>query len=139
MARLAVISAVEARLAANWTLCPIIGGLSTDDRPPSIDGAVAPFLAVQYPVANSEQLTFGAPGANFWREEGAIRLVIHVGRQDGATGLAWADQLAALFRGKDFDGVQTFAPSSPAIDDRNDDGLYLQLSFAVPYHFDFIG
>lgn len=139
MAKLAVVTAVEARLAAAWTLCPIIGGLSDDDRPASTDGTVTPFIAIQYPVANAEQLTLGAPGANFWREEGAFRIVIHVARGAGATGLAWADEVAALYRGKNFDGVQTFAPSSPAIDDRNDDGLYLRLSFAVPYWHDYVG
>ena len=136
MARKAVVDAVEARLAANWLTTPIIGLNTAQGDAPS-DGSA--FIRVEYPVADDRQLTFGAPGDNWWREEGAFRIIINAERASGvATGLAWAETLAALFLGKDF-GVQTFAPGSPAIDERNDQGNYYQLSFAVPYQFDFLG
>ena len=35
------------------------------------------------------------------------------------------------------DGVQTWVPSTPIIDDRNDQGNYFPVSFSVPYHFYF--
>lgn len=131
-----VVDAVEARLAEGWTKCPVVGINLTGNTPK--DGS--PFVQVSYPVANGEQLTVGAPGQNVYRETGAFRLVVNARRGRGvADGLAWADELAALFRGKEFGGIQTFAPSSPVIDDRNDEGNYFVLSFAVPYQADILG
>ncbi|KAB7783480.1 phage tail terminator-like protein [Methylorubrum populi] len=131
-----VVDAVEARMAANWTRCPVEGINLTGNVPKGPE----PFVQVSYPVSNGEQLTIGAPGENVYRETGAFRLVVNARRGRGvADGLAWADELAALFRGKEFGGIQTFAPSSPVIDDRNDDGKYFVLSIAVPYQADILG
>lgn len=136
MASKAVVDAVEARLAANWSACPVYG-LNSEAETPA-DGS--PFLVVQYPVARSEQMSVGSPGANLWREEGAIRIVIHAQRGEGAAdGLTWADELAALFRGKIFDGVTAWAPSPPVIDANNESGNYFALAIAIPYQFDLIG
>ncbi|KQP53542.1 hypothetical protein ASF34_01120 [Methylobacterium sp. Leaf106] len=97
-------------------------------------------MQVSYPVANGDQLTVGAPGENVYREEGAFRIEINAKRGKGVSdGLQWADEIAAIFRAKEFGGVQTFAPSSPAIDDRNDNGKYFTLSIAVPYTADILG
>lgn len=137
MALSAVSAAVEARLAAHWDRCPVRGPNAADGDTPLEE---RPFIEVQYPVSNASQITFGTPGANVFRDEGAIRLVLNVVRGKGVgEGLLWIDQLAALFRGKTFDGVQTFAPSQPAIDDRNDNGRYFLLSFSVPYQHDTLG
>lgn len=131
-----VVDAVEGRLAANWKKCPVVGINLAGNVP----NGPEPFVQVSYPVANGEQLTVGAPGENVYRETGAFRLVVNARRGKGvAEGLAWADELAALFRGQEFGGIQTFAPSSPAIDDRNDEGKYFVLSIAVPYHADILG
>lgn len=136
MASEAVVNAVETRLAANWNKCPIVGVMHKDERPDES----ASFLAVQYPVANEDQISVGSPGANVWREEGAFRLVLSMNRdEEKVTMLQWADELRALYRGKHFDGVETFAPSPPAIDDRNDEGTFYILSIAVPYQYDLIG
>lgn len=131
-----VVDAVEGRLAAEWSKCPVFGineqGQTPDDA--------SSFIQVSYPVANGEQLTVGAPGENIYRESGTFRLVVMAERGAGVVeGLAWADELAALFRGKEFGGVQTFAPSSPSIDDRNDEGNYFSLSVAVEYQADIFG
>lgn len=136
MASQDVINAVESGQLAQWTHMPIIGWVRRDER----TDESASFLQVQYPVANEEQITIGAPGANVWREEGVIRLVLLMNRdEDRATILQRADELRSLFRGKEFAGVQTFAPTPPAIDDNNDDGNFLRLSIAVPYQFDRLG
>lgn len=136
MASEAVVNAVEGRLVANWTRCPINGLVHKSER----TDESASFLQVQYPVANEDQISVGAPGANIWREEGAFRLVLLMNRdEERSTMLQWADELRALFRGKHFDGVETFAPSPPTIDDRNDEGNFFVLSIAVPYQFDRIG
>jgi hypothetical protein len=135
MAHSDVVTAVQARLAAGWSHCPVQADLNTGDRLPA-----APFLTVLYPLSNAVQMSVGAPGANIWREEGVFLLVLEVERGRGTSDYQpWADELAALFRGKNFDGVQTFAPTSSPLGDDNEDGNFFKLSVAVPYQFDLIG
>lgn len=137
MARKGLMDAVSARLGADWHGAPIYGVNGGKWGPPE-DGSS--FVAVQYPFNSARQLTFGAPGANVWREEGGIRFVLALEPGTGDdVGFTWADEIAALFRGKEFDGVQCFAPTSPVIDDDNDIGSYFVLTFVVPYQFDLIG
>ncbi len=136
MALSVVCAAVEARLAAHWTRCPVRGLNARDAEPPADN---SPFIEVQYPVSTSEQISTGAPGANVWRDEGAFRILLTVESGAGVKqALAWIDELAALFRGKVFDGVRTFAPSQPVLDDRNRAGGWFTLSFAVAYEHDFL-
>lgn len=136
----AVADAVEARLGATWTaadatVLPVFGLDQAGETP----GDGSPFLTVQYPVASAQQISIGTPGAQLWREEGVIRFVIAMRSGGGvAQGLQWAAELAALFRGKQFDHVSTYAPTSPILDDRNDDGAYFLLAFVVPYYFDLL-
>lgn len=139
MALSAVSAAVKARLLAS----PLASDVEVRDindgkgeTPPS----GTPFLVIQYPVATSRQLTFGAPGSNIWRDEGAVRFVLNIEAGAGIESwLAWIDDLAALFRGKTFAGVRTYAPTSPVIDDRNDEAGWYKLSFSVPYDHDVVG
>lgn len=136
MALKKVVDAVAARLSAQWDRCPVYGINDKGETP----GDGSPFVQISFPVANGEQLTVGDPGNNVYRETGAFHLAVHAQRGAGVTaGLTMADELATLFRGKNFDGVQTFAPSSPAIDDRNEEGMYFTLSVAVPYQADLLG
>jgi hypothetical protein len=122
---------ILARAALNLPGCPMFGINLQGDVPE--DGSV--FGEVQYPVAITEQVDLAAKR---YLERGTIRLIVNAQRGAGVQiGLELTDRLAALFRGKKFDGVQTFAPSSPVIDDRNDDGLYFPISVSVPYKFYF--
>lgn len=135
MAKPAVIAAVLARLAANFSRCPIAGINDKGDTP--ADGS--PFLTVEFPVANERPITTGSPGANTYREEGSILFVLSVQRGQGVDqGNQWADELASLFRGKEFASVKVWAVQSPALDDRNDTGSYWQLRFAANYYFDIL-
>lgn len=145
MPQKAVVDAVEKRLAELWGAaeavaeraaaglpeCPIFGINLQGDVPE--DGSV--FGQVQYPVANAEQMDLAA---RRYREEGAIRIIVNgqrgIGVQDA---LRLTDLLATMFRSKKFDGVQTWSPSSPVIDDRNDEGNYFSVAFVVTYHFYF--
>lgn len=144
MALAAVVAAVETHLAAHWSRCPVRGFADAEQTPP--DDATA-FIAIQYPFSQTDQITIGAPGANVFREEGGVRLVLNIPRDKNgrADALPWADELAALFRGKHFPasgamlGMTTHAPSSPVIDDATDDGGYLLLSIVVPYQADVLG
>lgn len=136
MARQSVIDAVTARLVANFSGCPVLdAGLDTQGV---ADGST--FLALQFPVANERQVSIGAPGANVFREEGAFRLVMSVRTGEPLEQAnVWLDQARAIFRGKQFDGVTTFAPS-PAVqgDAQFSSGTRVLLSAAVPYQSDFI-
>jgi hypothetical protein len=135
MASQAVTDAVLSRLAANWTRTPIVPPSTRSDTP----AAGTPFLAVQFPFSREEQVTVGTPGANVFREEGAIRLVLAVPRNVGLSAyLGWVDELRALFRAKSFTPVKTWAPSPPVIDDAIEAGPYVLLSFAVPYYADIL-
>lgn len=134
MASKAVIDAVAARLAAEWS--GTVFELNYQNETPSDESN---FLEVQYPVANGQQITIGNPGANVFRETGVIRFVLNVQRGKGlAEGSALADQLAALFRAKQFGGVTTWAPSTDALGDASDNGNYFQFAVAVPYFIDLI-
>lgn len=133
MASQAVVAAVEARLKANWTQCTVVDR-NRQEQPPA-DGT--PYLIVQFPVAQETQISIGAPGNNVFREEGAIRLVLHARRGRGiAEALAWIEQLRDLFRGRQFAGVNTWAPAAAVEDDVNESGTYYRFAFAVPYYFD---
>ncbi|WP_173087368.1 phage tail terminator-like protein [Devosia sp. 1635] len=136
MARLAVVVAVQARLDALWTRCTVFDENSQGSTPE--DGS--PFLQLQFPFADAARISFGVPGANTHREEGAFRLLLNMERgTGGAQGRAWAAELEAMFLNKHFSGVETFVPSSASSDDANENGQYFTYAVAVPYRFDFLG
>lgn len=140
MALSAVVNAFMDRLMVQWGFsseCPVVDDDNRVGQTPE-DGA--PYLTVQFPFSTTDRISFGTPGANTHREDGAARLVVH-GRRGAGTVDArlWADALSELFRDKQFDGVKTFSPSSASTDDSNENGMYFVLAVVVPYHFDFLG
>ena len=135
MARQSVIDTVTARLKNNFTACPVLD--QDQATQPPADGST--FLTLQFPVATEQQISIGAPGNNVWRESGAFRLVMSIRTGDPLSGPnTWLDQARALFRGKQFSGVTTFAPS-PGVqaDPQFASGNRVELSSAVPYQSDF--
>jgi Bacteriophage related domain of unknown function len=139
MASLAVRNAVVARINNEWNggspRCP----LELPNEAFEIPDAKAPFLAVQFPVSNEDIMELGT-APTFHREDGAIRLVLCYGVNEGTdTALMWIDELRAIFRQKQFDGVVTYAPSPPMEANENENGNYYRLSIAIPYEYDFIG
>ncbi len=136
MASGAVKAAVRARLADHWTRCEVFYANGPETEVPT-GGTV--FLAVQFPVSGERQITVGAPGDNVFREEGGIRFVLSIPRDAGTEDYdPWMDELAALFRAKQFGVVTTYAPSSAVLDDRNADGAYFKMAMAVPYSADLL-
>ncbi|HVI28853.1 hypothetical protein [Hansschlegelia sp.] len=135
MARVAVIEAVEAKLADAFPNDTIVGVLNGGARPAGNAG----FLLVQYPVVNSEQASVGDPGNNVFRDEGVFSVLVHQPKAAKRAAVEKADAVADLFRGQEFAGVTCFAPQSARFDDDNDRGLYIVASVAVPYHFDYLG
>jgi len=125
-----VADAVDARLAANWTATPIVP-YDTQATPP--DDAEA-FVVVQYPISNGARPVLGR---TFW-EEGIIRLVLNIRRGIGLSqGLLWSDELAFIYRAVKFDGVETFVPDGPVVDDTIENGNWVEFSIVVPYRHEF--
>ncbi|MCW6509821.1 phage tail terminator-like protein [Lichenifustis flavocetrariae] len=135
MASQAVFDAVMARLEANWDQTPITdanGGGCVPARN-------TPFLSVEFPIANEEQLTVGSPRHNVFREEGAFRIVLSVPIGHRLTPFnAWVDALRSVFRGQTFAGVTTWGAAPSITNARSVNGAYYELSFSVPYRFDFL-
>lgn len=133
MAGAAVVSAVAARLAANWTATTIVDADSVDVG--TLDGAA--YVTIEYPVAQENQITIGSPGNNVFRETGAFRIVLNSpSGQSPSQSLALIDQLRTIFRSKQFSGVTTFAPSPGVINNSNYQAGRFIMSCAVPYQFD---
>lgn len=127
-------AAFRARIASSWSGPSLIGGNSTAQPP----GDGSPFLVLQYPVVNGSRPVLGPR----YFEEGAARMVLNVQSGTGEAGLTAAlqsaDQLASIFRHVNLgNGVETFAPSPPIINDANDEGNYFSLSVIVPYRAQF--
>lgn len=136
MAHRNVVLAVESRLKAGFTDCPVLVENETGEAP--LDGNA--FLLLDFPYARSEQATIGSPGANRYHEEGAFRLLLSIRRGFGAhQGRLWLDQIADLFRGAYFDGVRCYAPQSASTDDRNEVAGYFRLSMIVPFDYSLNG
>jgi len=116
---------------SNWTASPIVP-YDTAGEPPE---GVESFVVVQYPVVNGIR---PALGRTFF-EEGAIRIVLNVVRGVGsAQGLAWSDELKWMFRAVKFDGIETFVPDGPVIDDTIEEGNWVMYSIIVPYRYEFV-
>lgn len=131
MASAAVIAAVKARQQAGWTTAPVV----YPNEKYQLPSDPVPFVEVDFPIAGSDQASLGAPGANKFRDLGTIRFIIST-RDDEGTDRAtqYANELAALFRAKVFDGVITYAPSPPIY--LGADGNYGSWSISIPYKYD---
>jgi hypothetical protein len=131
MAKKHVIDAVDARLGAIWDGLPVFGPNAEGETPS--DGT--PFLMVQYPASDTRRVTVNS---RVYREEGGFRIVLNEARGFGlAKTTERCEALATLFRDVSFGGVVCQVPSSPFIDDDNEDGNYFQVSIVVPYTFNF--
>lgn len=133
----AVKDAFSDRLEANWdTADGIILGVNGETEPPS-DGS--PFLIIQFPVVENSR-----PMLTKRRfEEGAARIVYNAPSGSGVDDpLAKAETIADAFRGDRLKigsslNVEVFEPSSPIINDNNEEGNYFELSVIVPYRYQF--
>lgn len=133
MAGKVVVDAVAALLVANWTATAIVD----DDTTGQGTGDGSPYVTVEYPVSVENQITIGSPGNNVFRESGAFRIVLISQTGTGISQpLAWIDQLRAIFRGKQFGGVTTYAPSPGVVDNSNYVAGKFVISCSVPYYCD---
>jgi hypothetical protein len=135
MPRKAVSEAVDARLAAEWSLCRVEAFNKLYEPPVSEAGEPVPFLVAHYPLSETRRLLLSEP---LDLETGVIRFILSTLRQSGVeTALEWADVLADLFRHQEFDGVVTYDASSPSLDDDTDLGSYLRTIVLVEYEHQF--
>lgn len=138
MARLQVVTAVDAYLAANWTQTPIVKMNDAASAPPAKG---APYILVTYPFASETQMSIGVPGANIWREHGAFQVRIYGERSKGLSGtVTLADAIANLLRGKRITAeMECREVDSAALHDDNDNGNYFVVGVIVNYFHDLIG
>lgn len=131
MADAVVIAAVKARQAAGWTTAPFV--YPNEPFSPPSDGST--FVQVDFPLAESDQASLGAPGANKFRDMGTVRFIVNTITGSG-TELAtqYAGELADLFRAQVFGGVITYAPSPPVY--LGAEGMHAAWSISVPYKYD---
>jgi len=133
-------TAINALVAANWAHTPITEANKAGGLP--ADGSA--FLTVQYPVADEEMMTIGAPGANVFRDSGGARIVLSIPSGKGTNDVSapWEtrlDALRAALRSKNTNGLITWEPSPVTYDSSSDDGAYFELTFAIEYQVDVIG
>jgi len=136
MASLAVMTAVNARVAANWTYTTVIAPNTTAAVP--TDNSA--FLEVLYPVATEEPISFGSTANNAHEELGSFRvcLYIPIGAEINPTATPWMTRIEALmaqFRGVRFSSIDCIGFVGPTIWDDSDDGAYFEISFAVSYRY----
>lgn len=135
MASPAVQTAVNTRLAS-WSLIGTWPAVTPNELAAS--SPAQKFLLVEYPASFEERLDIGQDATAQYREEGGIRLSLHLldlaGLSDANTA---AESLRDLFRDTEFDGVVTFEASGPAFDKDNKRGAFYQVPVAVPYQYDY--
>ena len=141
MASAAVVTAIQAALAANWTATPSIQP-NTESLVPD-DGSA--FLVLEFPpVGDETQITLGPQGSRIFREEGAfvVTLCIPLGIGVNATATPWLtqfDALRAALRGQQFGAVNTLGASPAHESAESDRGAYYEMASAVPYYYDLNG
>lgn len=133
MASAAVIDAVSARLAANWSYTSIVYPNTLGSVPE--DGSA--FLELLFPVATEEQYSMGAP-TNYYEELGGFRFCLYlpVGVTINPPDTPWMTRIEALmsmFRGVRFDDVECLGFVGPNFRDDSDEGEYYEISFTVSY------
>jgi hypothetical protein len=125
MAKKAAVDAILARLAANWTNSVILPLNETTETP----GDYSPWVRVQFPVVANSKVALGQT----FREDAAFRIVVATEIGSGlAKSNLWCEEIAAIFRGQKFDGVQCWAPT---IREGVDEGSYFIAAVIVPFQF----
>lgn len=127
MAKQAAVDAIIARLKTNFTLAPVLDRNAGTQTP--ADGSA--WVRVEFPVANNRPQALDRE----YREDGGFRIVVATALGEGVdVSNAWCEQIATIFRGQKFDGVQCWAPT---IREGVDDGSWFIATVVVPYWFSY--
>lgn len=118
----AVQAAMRATLEAGFTAAP----LRFKNEPAPLPDEPAPFVYVELAVEDHDFIAFGGGrGGNLQRTTGRIEAHVLVPVGTGvASGLLWAEAIAALFRGRRIDGVSYGSAEALPGAGRSDDGNY---------------
>jgi hypothetical protein len=131
-------SAIEARLSANFSAAPLRFKGDTSPLP----NEPAAFIYVELTIDAFDFIAFGGGrGQNLQRSEGEIlaHVLIPVGSSI-ATGLEWAEQIAAVFRGQRVDDISYGAAEGMPASGRSEDGNYEYVATCiVQLHFEKLG
>lgn len=130
MASKAVVDAVKARVADNFSSCPVFFPNDATTPPPDLSA----FVVVEFPISQGLRVSYGARH----QDTGTIRFVIHTALKTGIdTALAYGDELAALFRSVKFPPDDTGAYletlASGSLNALGSDGGFYRSSFSTPY------
>jgi hypothetical protein len=137
MASKSVTDLVRARILSAWDEAER-GPLTAPNEGGSVPRDNTPFLTLEFPLSDEQQISFGSPGSNLFREDGGFRIVLSIPAGAGMTPYdAWIEELRTLFRNHVEGGLTTWAPSAPIENGLNENGAYYAVSFAVPFRFDF--
>lgn len=131
MAHKTVEEAVEARLRALWTECPIY----TENLEAETPSDGSPFLLLQFPASQVRRWPINQ---RRYREEGGFRIVICLAAGTGMETMRdWGEMLRLMFLDVSFDGVNCRVPSDPFTDNRSTEGAYFYGALVVPFDFNF--
>ena len=129
-------AAIESRLRTEYTDNPIYLWSEVTDAPAATLG---PFLVLEFPGGTSEQMSIGAPGSNWWEENGGfmVHIFVPLGSHDLNDARQIAETVAAIFRGQEFSGVVCRAPNppQPMREDKAVPAMYAGLSIFIPYYY----
>lgn len=127
MAKKAVRDAVAARLAANFTLAPIL--IVNQDMLAPVDES--PWVRLEFPVSTNELASVKGD----CRETGSFRVVVATEVLSGIDkSLTWCEAISSIFRRQYFSGVFCYAPT---IREGRDEGAYFIASVIVPYRYEY--
>lgn len=137
MASVAVFDAVMTLLAANWSHTAIVDGSPFSSFDVPSNGAA--FAEVTFPFASEQRISFGAPGNNVFRENGAFVFSVMAPVSDDVRDwLLKLDALRDALRGASAvsGNLRIDEAPPPILDNIEDREIYRVVSIAVPYEFD---
>jgi len=136
---------VLAWIATKPTAYPLVDIYDPQNfSPPKAVNAVMPtFLALQYSPALENQASIGAPSKNLYRESGVAFLHFCCDISvTPSTILALAEEVRAIFRGKQFDRIRCYDVDPPVLGDGAailSFGNWYGCVIAIDYEFDVQG
>lgn len=126
----AVSASVRARLEANFTAAPLRWQNETAPLPDE----PAAFVFVEPCIVEGHGFVAlgGGSGQNLQRTEGRIEahVMVPVGWGVG-DGLAWARQIAAVFRSQTFSDVHCWAAQAYPASEKTEDGSYARIATVI--------
>lgn len=124
--------AIRVRFNTLWTTTP-----KAFANVPFTPVAGTAFVALEIVGGDTFQAAVGSPSQALFREVGIIMLHIFTPVNEGSgLGQEFADDLAEIFRGKEFSNVLCFAPQidSPTVADET--GNFFRITLSIPFQFD---